>query len=267
MKKSKTIFHCILWLALYGVSYFLILLILALVFREHKINELKEIYPLVQHNMLEKMFDAFLKTDNFKIEFMSFFKSHLALYTSLNLIPLCIFTLKYKKMKPKKNVITRNSLLHIFIISLVFSVVLNIVLSQFSYQEISLNVWYIFLSGIIGPITEELFFRGILYQKLQTSFSKKVSFIIIIFIFTILHQNLTTMIYAFIMGIWFTYLFDKYKNIKISIFAHITGNIIVPLIIPYIYVQTQNYKISFLFFLGMIFFFTFLQTKSKENRE
>ena len=67
MKKSKTIFHCILWLSLYGVSYFLILLILALVFREHKINELKEIYPLVQHNMLEKMFDAFLKTDNFKI--------------------------------------------------------------------------------------------------------------------------------------------------------------------------------------------------------
>ena len=267
MKKIKTFIKSFLWLALYGVSFFLILLFMLLVFRENKIQEFKALYPLVDHQMIDNMFNAFLKTSSFKTEFYDFLEKHLCLYSFLNLIPLLLFAFKYCKIKPKKITIARYSLIQIMILTSTLSIGLNIVLSHFSYNEINLSIWYLLLSGIIGPITEELLFRGILYQKLQESFTKKTSFIMMIIIFTMLHQNITTMIYACVMGIWFTYLFEKYKNIKVPIFAHMIGNLLVPLIMPYIYIQSKNYKIGILFFLGMMFIFTLLQIKKQENND
>ena len=167
MKKCKSIFKGILWLALYGVSYFLIIFIMALFFKNTKLNEFQTLFPYVNNVMIEEMFQAFLKTENFNKEFLAFIQNNLFVYALLNLIPLILFTLKYLKIKPEKNTITKESVIHIFILTSIFSLGLNLVLSHFHYEETSFNLWYLILSGLIGPITEEFFFRGIIYKEFK----------------------------------------------------------------------------------------------------
>lgn len=81
-------------------------------------------------------------------------------------------------------------------------------------------------SGIIGPIFEEVLFRYSLINKLSKFNNNTLCIIISSFIFAICHNNIITIIYAFIIGLFNSYFYIKKKDILIPIIIHISANVV-----------------------------------------
>lgn len=84
----------------------------------------------------------------------------------------------------------------------------------------------ILIVGIIIPIMEELFFRGVIYTTLLKSFSILPSIFIQAILFGICHGNTIQFFYTTFLGLALGYLIYKSKSIFPAIFAHITNNIL-----------------------------------------
>ena len=79
---------------------------------------------------------------------------------------------------------------------------------------------------LLGPVTEELCFRGLMYSMLEKS---KMHYMLVIFIqgllFGVMHMNVVQSTYAFLLGIALGYIRYKYKTIFLSVGAHIVFNV------------------------------------------
>ena len=84
----------------------------------------------------------------------------------------------------------------------------------------------IIASGIIGPIFEEVLFRYRLINKLSKFNNNTLCIIISSFIFAICHNGITTIVYAFIIGLFNSYYYIKKKDILVPIIIHISANIV-----------------------------------------
>lgn len=82
----------------------------------------------------------------------------------------------------------------------------------------------IILIGIIGPIVEEVLFRGILLQRLS-QYGVKKAVIIVSLIFSVMHFLPYVVIMTFISSFFWCLFYLKYKDIQSSIFLHIAGNL------------------------------------------
>jgi len=78
---------------------------------------------------------------------------------------------------------------------------------------------------LLGPVTEELCFRGIMQGLLEKS---KMSYLPVIVIqglmFGIMHMNLVQGVYAFLLGMVLGYIRYKYKTLILSVAAHVVFN-------------------------------------------
>lgn len=81
--------------------------------------------------------------------------------------------------------------------------------------------------GIIKPVEEELVFRGLVYGRMRRYFSAAISIPVSALLFGAYHGNMVQLIYAFIMGCFLAWSFEKYKSIKASILVHGSANMIV----------------------------------------
>lgn len=80
--------------------------------------------------------------------------------------------------------------------------------------------------GILVPIVEELVFRGLMYKRLRYGLPFLPAALYGAFAFAIFHGNLVQMIYAFVLGMLFSYMYEKYGSLKAPIFAHIMMNLV-----------------------------------------
>ena len=80
-------------------------------------------------------------------------------------------------------------------------------------------------TGLIGPIVEELMFRGIVYNELKLKVSVMKAILLTTLFFAIFHFNILQMIYTFAVGFLFIFFYEKYKDIKAPIIFHMTLNI------------------------------------------
>lgn len=80
-------------------------------------------------------------------------------------------------------------------------------------------------SGIIGPIYEEILFRGIFYNKLLKFNSSKKSLIITTICFSLIHFSPIKIIYALGLGYVFTKIYQQDNNILSPIIIHVSANI------------------------------------------
>ena len=78
---------------------------------------------------------------------------------------------------------------------------------------------------LLGPVLEELVFRGVIYSYLEKS-GIRPTFIILItgIMFGFVHLNVVQGTYAAVLGFLFGFLRYKYRSIKLTIFAHILLN-------------------------------------------
>jgi CAAX amino terminal protease family. len=82
----------------------------------------------------------------------------------------------------------------------------------------------VFLTGIIGPIVEELYFRGFLYLFLRKHLKISHAIIISALIFTILHGFIILFPMIFISGLLLVYFYEKYLSLPLVIIAHSVNN-------------------------------------------
>lgn len=77
--------------------------------------------------------------------------------------------------------------------------------------------------GLIGPIVEELVFRGGLIYGVR-GINRKVMIVIAALLFGLAHGNLAQFIYAFALGLVFGFINEKHKSILPSIIMHMSMN-------------------------------------------
>ncbi len=187
----------------------------------------------------------YIATKNtFDINSISNFINHntilILLTSSIIFIPIFL-----KQIKKYNLVIKKCSLkyvLIIIIISFLLSIFLNILINLTRIllgqvivkDKISFSI--ILGTCFIGPILEELVYRGIVFNKLKTYYSINKSIIISSIIFALMHTNgLFQMVFAFIFGLLFSYIYNKTNDIKLSITSHIIVNLTSVLVVPILF--------------------------------
>ncbi|MGO5051228.1 lysostaphin resistance A-like protein [Lachnospiraceae bacterium LCP25S3_G4] len=108
----------------------------------------------------------------------------------------------------------------------------NLALISDSYQEVSEGFYsasfllQVVGIGIIVPITEEMLFRGVLYNRLTGMMTKKNAMLMSAVFFGVYHGNVVQAIYGGILGYILVYLYQKYGSIYAPILGHIVMNLI-----------------------------------------
>lgn len=92
----------------------------------------------------------------------------------------------------------------------------------FSGQPVGLMILVV---GIIGPICEELMFRGIVFNRLKDWVKPQAAIAISALLFGIYHGNVVQFFYATCMGVMLAIIYDKTGTLWISIVAHIAANL------------------------------------------
>lgn len=83
----------------------------------------------------------------------------------------------------------------------------------------------ILLVVVIGPIAEEVLFRGVIYGKLREVFTLTQAAVISGAIFGIYHKNIIQGLYAWLFGILLAYIFEKTQTIWGAIVMHMMFNL------------------------------------------
>lgn len=79
---------------------------------------------------------------------------------------------------------------------------------------------------VLGPICEEILFRGITFSAGRQAFSGPVAIVIQAVLFGIYHRNMFQGCYAFVFGLGLGYVMYLYDDIAITILLHIAFNIL-----------------------------------------
>ncbi|MCM8829636.1 MAG: CPBP family intramembrane metalloprotease [Candidatus Omnitrophica bacterium] len=107
----------------------------------------------------------------------------------------------------------------------------QIVLIYFKTDSFYLLFIMSFLSCIIVPFSEEIIFRGIVYPGLKKRFSVPSSMILSSLIFALLHNEIFVLAGLFVFGIFLSYLFEKHKNLWLSISVHFFNNLFTTIVV------------------------------------
>lgn len=83
----------------------------------------------------------------------------------------------------------------------------------------------LFLYGVISPVTEELVYRGIAYQRLKRSFGVLPAMLFSAALFGALHGNWVQASYGMLMGLLLAWVYEKNEGILASVVVHIAANI------------------------------------------
>lgn len=105
--------------------------------------------------------------------------------------------------------------------------------------------------AFIGPVTEEIVFRGLVYKRIKGYTDSLKGGIISAALFGIYHFNLVQGIYGFVLGILLVYVYEKYKTIAAPVILHVSANI-AALVMDYSNISTainQNIYLKILFML------------------
>ncbi len=79
--------------------------------------------------------------------------------------------------------------------------------------------------SILGPIHEELFFRGIVFNYLKKYYSVKGSILYATVIFTLFHFHPGLFPSSFILGLFLIWVYQKWHNLTYSILLHMLINL------------------------------------------
>lgn len=90
------------------------------------------------------------------------------------------------------------------------------------------SIWMELLgAGIGAAVSEELLMRGLLYQRLRDMMEAKTAIFWSALIFGVFHGNIVQGVYAFLLGLFFAWLKEKYHTLLIPILAHMSANLFV----------------------------------------
>lgn len=243
MKYLKLLFYPILLL----VVQFIIIFVFTLIFNSS---------ATVEINTLEYNQQLSVFLNNYKL--------FTTLITAIIIIPLVIKKIDKPYEKPK-------NILNLIIIGMSFSLTFNLLLFSLNkpfnftnlFDDSSKNIIITLIcTGIIGPILEELIFRGVVYSNLKKFTNTTKSMIITGLIFGIFHGNIIQFIYAFLFNIVLVKAYDRDNNILNPIIVHMSANSIITLSL--FIIRKLNIYLSIISFI--IFLIIFIITMYKYNK-
>ncbi len=79
---------------------------------------------------------------------------------------------------------------------------------------------------ILGPMAEELVYRGFVFQRLRRRRSTVQAAVLSALVFGILHLNLVQGIYAFVLGVLLAYIVSKTGSLVAAAAAHMAANVV-----------------------------------------
>lgn len=141
--------------------------------------------------------------------------------------------LLHLRREPKVNYVLLGTLTVGFVLGLnLFSELIRFAESSESYQQVAQSqysaglVLGLIAYGFIGPIAEEVLFRGIIYGYLRKFFGVKLGILINAVVFGAYHMNVVQGVYAFLMGLLFAYAYEYFGSFKVPVAMHITANVL-----------------------------------------
>lgn len=97
-------------------------------------------------------------------------------------------------------------------------------------------VWIMVLSiAVAAPVLEEFLYRGLIFKRLRTYLKPVPSMLISAFIFGIMHGNAVQFVYAFILGIFMAFVYEKFKTVWAAVIFHAGANLtslVITLLLP-----------------------------------
>ena len=224
----KKILHVILWPIIFILGQFFIQSLFITSFNSHNVDTYKRLFP--SFTDLE-----IIETSQYKTDLLNFMNSKVLIITLITFfIFFILFLILYK---PYKKYIINSNITYKTIILVILSGILvatfynnfiyllNSVIhitDNYNISDIPL-ITLIITTGLLGPILEELLFRGIVYNRVKLY--SKYPIIITSVLFALFHFNIVDIIYTFFISIILIYLYEKYNTLKISIIFHMIINI------------------------------------------
>lgn len=80
-------------------------------------------------------------------------------------------------------------------------------------------------AGIVVPIVEELIFRGLVHKRMRVYIKPSYAVILSSLLFGIYHMNVVQAVYAFLLGLAITYVYEKYQSMAAPILFHMAANL------------------------------------------
>lgn len=95
-----------------------------------------------------------------------------------------------------------------------------------AYQEITTAnpVTYLLLSAIVAPVSEEVIYRGIIFNSVKKGFPVWFAYIVSAFIFAFMHGTVVHMIIGFVCGVLFAVVYQYTKSLRIAVLMHMCYN-------------------------------------------
>lgn len=97
-------------------------------------------------------------------------------------------------------------------------------------------VWVMVLSiAVAAPVLEEFLYRGLIFKRLRNYLKPVSSMLISAFVFGVMHGNAVQFVYAFILGIFMAFVYEKFKTIWASVIFHAGANLtslVITLLLP-----------------------------------
>ena len=90
--------------------------------------------------------------------------------------------------------------------------------------ELPGQLYLTFAAVILAPISEELFFRGVLYPALKRQFSRSLALAAVALLFAAAHAHAATFLPLGLFGLGLTLLYERTDNLLAPIAAHATFN-------------------------------------------
>ena len=212
-------FKIIIWPIIFAVGQFFIRLLFVLYFNNKYYGDVN-LYDVIDTYEYQNKLNHFIDSNTLFI----------VIITALIFIPLLF--LIYKKNKYNYEVLGNIKIYKYLILGLSFAVFYNLYLSFIiDYKVSGLPIYIqIISSGIVGPIIEELLFRGIVYNRLKKYYSINISMILSTIIFSFMHFSIINIIYTLFFGYLLVFVYESTNNIKYSMIIHMCSNIIVILL-------------------------------------
>ena len=85
----------------------------------------------------------------------------------------------------------------------------------------------ILAAGIFGCIVEELSMRGIMYLRMKRYWGTKMAMFFSALVFGVYHLNVVQAVYAFVLGLFFAWLYERYHSLWASCIGHMSANLFI----------------------------------------
>ncbi len=110
--------------------------------------------------------------------------------------------------------------------------------AQVADKQFALPLWTgILLYGMVSPLTEEIVFRGIVYNRFYRQFGKMAAIIGSSLLFGIYHGNVVQAVYGFLLGMIMAIFYERYGSFIVPVLLHSVANICV-------YIMSLNSKLQ-----------------------